>query len=124
MKRCIAAQIRANKAAKRRAKKSCKAAGKRGQALKRCVRSKLDAEPPSAAPEAFKVALEICKDAREEDPEGFADEYGEGTEAIEACVAVQTDEAEDEEGDDPVEDGPGEDEVADEPDPESEPELV
>jgi hypothetical protein len=122
MKRCVAAQIKANKAAKRRAKKSCKAEGKRGQALKRCVRSKLEAEPPSAAPEAFKQALEICKDAREEDPDGFAEEYGEGAEALEACVAVQTDEAEDEdsEGDDPVGEEPGESEVADAPDPESE----
>jgi hypothetical protein len=122
MKRCIAAQVKENKAAKRRAKKSCKAAGKRGRALKRCVRSKLEAEAPSAAPQAFKEAVEVCKDAREEDPDGFAEEYGEGAEAFEACIAVQTDEAEDEgsEGDDPAGEEPGEDEVADAPDPESE----
>ena len=108
MKRCVVAQMKANKAAKRRAMKACKADGKRGPALKRCVRDKLAAKPPSAAPEAFKEALDLCKAAQEEDPEGFADEYGEGAEAIEACVAVQTDEPEGEtsDGDEPVGDEP------------------
>ena len=72
------ADARRPKTAKRRARKACKAEGKRGRALKRCVRGKLAAEPPSAAPEAFKEAVEECKAAREEDPEGFAEEYGEG----------------------------------------------
>jgi hypothetical protein len=118
MKRCVAAQRKAQRAAKRRAKKACRAAGKRGRALKRCVRGKLATEPPTAAPEAFTEALEVCKAARAEDPEGFAEEYGEGAEAIEACVAVQTDEPTDEEtgADDPLVEEPGEGEVVEEPD--------
>ena len=46
MGRCVAAQRKAS----RRARKSCKAAGKRGRALKRCVRKQLEAgaiEPDS-----------------------------------------------------------------------------
>ena len=57
MGRCVSAQAKATAAAKRRAKKSCKADGKRGRALKRCVRTKLAAE--TAAPEAFKGAVEV-----------------------------------------------------------------
>jgi hypothetical protein len=115
LKRCAAAQRKARQA-RRRARRSCRAAGKRGPALKRCIRSKLAVQSPAAAPEAFKEALEVCKQAREEDPEGFAEEYGEGMEAIEACIAVQTDEPDEEGSEDEGtgEDVPG-DEVEDDP---------
>lgn len=114
MKRCVVAQKKANKAAKRRAKKDCRADGKRGPALKRCMRDKLVADPPSAAPEGYEDAVDVCKAAQAEDPEGFADEYGEGTEAFDSCVAVQLDETTDEgegetSGDEPVEEDPGSD---------------
>ena len=119
MKRCVVAQKKAMKAAKRRAKKACRADGKRGPALKRCVRNKLAAEPPSAAPENYTEALEECKASQEEDPEGFAEEYGEGAEGLEGCVAAHTDadepEGEISEGDDPVEEVPSEDEIVEEP---------
>ena len=120
MKRCVAKQRKATKAATRRARKSCKASGKRGRALKRCVRGKLAAEPPSAAPEGHTEAVDECKSAQEEDPEGFADEYGEGSEALEQCIAAHTDEPEGEtsegDGDDPVDEEPGQDEIVEEPD--------
>ena len=110
MKRCIVAQKKANKAAKRRAKKACRAEGKRGPALKRCVRNKLAAKPPSAAPEAYKDALAECKASQKEDPEGFAEEYGEGADGLADCVAAQAgaDEpgGETSEGDDPAAEEP------------------
>ena len=115
---------KAKQAAKRRAKKSCKADGKRGQALKRCVRNKLAAEP--AAPEAFKGAVEECQTEQREDPEAFTDEYGDGEDAFQACV---TDHADDQSADDSDDRGhrrrrsrdeePGDDPVADEPDSDS-----
>jgi hypothetical protein len=121
MDRCVAAQAKAKQAAKRRAKKSCKADGKRGRALKRCVRNKLAAEP--AAPEAFQGAVEECQTMQSEDPEAFTDEYGDGEDAFQACVTDHADDesADDSEGDaaddDPVDEEPGDDAVADEPDP-------
>ncbi len=119
MKGCVAKQEKATKAAKRRARKSCKASGKRGRALKRCVRGKLAAEPPSAAPADYTEAVDECKAEQAEDPEGFADEYGEGSEALEQCIAEHADEPEGEtsgDGDDPVDEGPGDDEIVEEPD--------
>ena len=119
MDRCIAAQKKARKAAKRRAKKSCKAEGKRGRALKRCVRETLAAEP--AAPESFKGAVEECQTEQAEDPEAFTEEYGDGEDAFQACVA---DHADDESADDPEGetsdegDDPVDEEPVDEPDPE------
>jgi hypothetical protein len=118
MKRCIAAQKKANRAAQRRARKACKAGGKRGRALKRCIKNKLKAAPLTAAPEGVKEALEECKTAREEDPEGFAELYGEGEEGLEACVAELTAEpGEDEESgeEEPGEEDPGEGEIVEEP---------
>ncbi|HZO58195.1 MAG TPA: hypothetical protein VFB51_00745 [Solirubrobacterales bacterium] len=125
MKRCVAAQRKANAAAKRRAKKACRAEGKRGRALKRCVRGKLQAPPVSEVAEDYKAALEDCKAAREEDPEGFAEQYGEGAEGLEQCVTELADDSQDENADDDdlVEEEPGEDEVVDEPESEPEPGL-
>ncbi len=123
MKRCIAAQKQASKAAKRRARKSCRAEGrKRGRALKRCLRDKLTAEP-AASPESFKEAVDECQAYREEDPEGFAEEYGDGAEAFEQCVAeyVSDEESGDDgdatEDDDTVDEDPGDAEPDAEPDP-------
>ena len=126
MKRCVAKQTKASKAAKRRARKACKAYGKRGRALKRCVRGKLAAEPPSAAPADYTEAVDECKAEQAEDPEGFADEYGEGAEALEQCIAEHADEPEGEtSGDDEVVDEePGQDEIVDEPDAEPDTERV
>jgi hypothetical protein len=89
MKRCVAAQIKARKAAKRRAKKACKADVKRCRALKRCVRDRL-AAAPAASPESFKEAVEQCQAAQADDPEGFADEYGDGSDALANCVEEQS----------------------------------
>ena len=121
MGRCVAAQAKAKQAAKRRAKKSCKADGKRGRALKRCVRNKLAAEP--AAPEAFQGAVEECQTEQREDPEAFTDEYGDGEDAFQACVTDHADDQSAEDSDDQatddddlVDEEPGDDPVADEPD--------
>jgi hypothetical protein len=120
MGRCVAAQKKARKAAKRRAKKSCRADGNRGRALKRCVREKLAAEP--AAPESLKDAVEKCQTEQASDPEGFTEEYGDGEDALKACVEDHADDESagdpegetSDEGDDPVDEEP-----VDEPDSET-----
>ena len=120
MGRCVAAQRKARKAAKRRARKSCKAAGNRGRALKRCVREQLAAEP--AATESLKDAAEKCQTEQAEDPAEFTEEYGDGEDALRACVE---DHADDESADDPAGetsdegDDPVDEEPVDEPDPET-----
>ena len=126
MKRCVVAQRKAQKAAKRKARKACKAEGKRGRALKRCMRGKLEAKPPSAVPAAYKEAAAVCNEAREEDPEGFAEEYGEGPDAIEACINVQTDEPDEgaTDDDDLIDEEPGDGEIVEEPGDEPAPEDV
>ena len=54
-----------------------------------------------------------CKAAQEEDPEGFAEEYGDGADALEQCVAAQTEDEDptrrspNRDEDDPVEEEPG-----------------
>ena len=126
MKRCVAAQRKAQHAAKRKAKKACKAQGKRGRALKRCVRGKLAGEPPSAVPAQLKEAVAACTEAREEDPEGFAEEYGEGADGFEACINVQTDEPDEgaTDDDDLIDEEPGDGEITEEPGDEPAPEDV
>ena len=85
MDRCVAAQKKARKAAKRRAKKSCKADGNRGRALKRCVREKLAAEPRRARVLQGRGARSV-RPSRTEEPEEFTEEYGDGEGAFQACV--------------------------------------
>jgi len=122
--RCVAADRKAKKAARKRARKSCRSAGLRGPAMKRCVRDKLAAEPV-AKPAEYQAAVEQCEAERAEDPEGFADEYGDGPNAFSACVADEvsddTDEIDEPEtGDetDGAEEPDPADDSSDEPDPE------
>jgi hypothetical protein len=103
MKRCVKSQRRLRKAAR----SACRAEGKRGRALKRCVRAKTESE---AAPESFKNAVAECRAEQSEDPEGFAEEFGDGPNAFGKCVAEHS-----ESDDDTSEDEPGEDDSADEP---------
>ena len=80
---------------------------------------------PTASPESFKEAVEQCQAAQEEDPEGFAEEYGDGSDALANCVEEQSAADEDESAEDgePGEDGEivdgelGEDETVFEPEP-------
>ena len=91
------------------------------------MRDKL-AAAPAASPESFKEAVEQCQAAQEEDPEGFADEYGDGSDALAKCVEEQSAADEDElrrqtasrrEDDEIVDGEPGEDEIVFEPGPDS-----
>jgi hypothetical protein len=113
-RRCVATRRKARKAALKRARKACRAKGYRGRAMRRCVRNKLASEP-APKPADYQNAAEECKAKQAEDPEGFADEYGEGSDAYGKCVADEaTDEEEaDEPGDDEGLDP--DDEGADEP---------
>ena len=92
-RRCAAAKRKAKKAALRRARKACRAKGYRGRAMKRCMRKKL-AAAPAPKPADYEDAVEECKAEQADDPEGFADEYGDGSNGLAKCVA---DEAADEE---------------------------
>jgi hypothetical protein len=126
MKRCIAAQRKAHKAAQRRARKACRAEGKRGRALKRCVRGKLQADPPTAAaPDAYKEWAQECRDARAEDPEAFTDEYGDGPDALEQCIADMADTSDEiTDDDDLVDQEPGDEEPVEDPGTEPDPDAV
>ena len=119
--RCVSTQRRARNAARKRARRACRAEGVRGRAMKRCMRSKL-AEDPAPTPADYSAAVEECRADQAEDPEGFAEEYGTGPNAISKCVADElADGAEDEGEDEPAEPedefGEDEDVPADESDP-------
>ena len=124
--RCVSMQRKARKAARKRARKACRSEGLRGQAMKRCVRSKI-AEQPTLKPADYEDAVKECKADQAEDPEDFAAEYGDGPNAFGKCVAhevsdddegTEVDEPEtgdDEDGLEPGSDDP-EDSPGDEPD--------
>jgi hypothetical protein len=110
--RCVSTQRKARKAARKRARKACRAEGLRGQAMKRCIRAKLASEP-APRPADYQHAVDECRAEQAEDPEGFADEFGDDPNAFGKCVA---DEAKDEaEADEPEGDEVGEEPDSDEP---------
>lgn len=118
MKRCVKTQRKLARSARKRARSACRAEGKRGHALKRCIADKTRAKN-SASPDAFKNAAAKCQAEQAEDPEAFADEYGDGPNAFGKCVSEHADEeagddepGEDEADDSENEDEPGEDEPA------------
>jgi hypothetical protein len=117
--RCVSTQRKANKAARKRARKACKAEGLRGQAMKRCVRTKLAADP-APKPAEYEHAVEECREEQAESPEEFAAEFGDGSNGFGKCVSheVQDDEADESEDAEGVEPSPGdfEDSPGDEPD--------
>jgi hypothetical protein len=115
--RCVSTQRKVRKAAMKRARKACRAQGLRGQAMKRCFRQTLAADPAPATAD-YEHAVEECREDQAEDAEDFAAEYGDGSNAFGKCVA---EEATDDDGDEP-ESEPGdddgvEDSPADEPEP-------
>jgi hypothetical protein len=95
--RCVSSKRKARKAARKRARSACRSEGLRGQAMKRCVRSKL-AEEPTPKPSDYEAAVKECESDRAEDPEHFVAEYGDGPNAFGKCVAH---EVSDDEVDDP-----------------------
>ena len=112
MKRCVKSQRKLHKSAR----SACRAEGKRGRALKRCVRAKTESE---AAPESFKNAVAECRSEQADDPEGFAEDFGDGPNAFGKCVAEHaSDDSDDPEAEpagndeDTIEDEPEEDEPA------------
>ena len=117
--RCVSTQRKARRDARKRARKACRAQGLRGQAMKRCFRQQLAADP-APAPADFEHAVEECRADQAEDPEDFAAEYGDGSEAFGKCVSHEVaddDEGEDEESE-PADDGelePGSDDAEDSP---------
>ena len=115
LKRCVKAQRKVNKAARKRARAACRADGVRGPALKRCVRERMGADT-AASPESFKNAVDVCRAQQADDPEAFAEEFGDGPNAFGKCVAEAADDhADDPEGEDSADgDDPVEDEPADE----------
>jgi hypothetical protein len=121
--RCVSTQRKAGRAARKRARRACRADGLRGQAMKRCVRSKL-AEDPAPAPADYEHAVEECRDEQAEQPEEFAAEFGDGSNAFGKCVSHEVQDDEDDETEPEPEDGDGvesapgdfEDSPLDEPD--------
>jgi hypothetical protein len=118
--RCVSAKRKERRDARKAARKACRAKGLRGRAMKRCFRQEL-AAAPAPKPAEYQDAVDECRAEQAEDPEGFADEFGDGSNAFGKCVAheVSDDEGEDETGEDDgdesgeVEDDPGE--VQDDP---------
>ena len=97
---------------------------RRGHLLKRCVRERLDGKAAPSTDE-LKNAAKECRAAQQEDPEGFAEEYGDGSNAFAKCVVAHAQEegedpesADGDEGDEPEDDA---DEVVDEPGDEPDP---
>ena len=84
--RCVSTQRRALNAARKRARRACRAQGMRGRAMKRCMRAKLAAEP-APTPAQYQAAVEECRADQAEDPEGFAEEFGTAPHALAKCVA-------------------------------------
>ena len=84
--RCVSTQRKVRKDAAKRARKACKAEGLRGQARKRCFREKLAADP-APKPADYQDAVQECQADQAENPEDFAAEYGDGSNALGKCVA-------------------------------------
>jgi hypothetical protein len=113
--RCVSTQRKAQRDARKRARKACRAQGLRGQAMKRCFRQTLAADPAPASAD-YEHAVEECREDQAEDPENFAAEYGDGSNAFGKCVAEEA--SDDDEVDEPESDDDGiEDSPADEPEP-------
>ncbi len=122
--RCVSTQRKARRAAMKRARKACRAKGLRGQAMKRCFRQQLAADP-APAPAEYEHAVEECREDQAEDPENFAAEHGDGSNAFGKCVAEEA--SDDDEVDEPEdEDGaePGSDDLDDSPADEPEPDEL
>jgi hypothetical protein len=116
--RCVSTQRKARRDARKRARKACRAKGLRGQAMKRCFRQALAADP-APAPAQFDRAVQECRADQAEDPEAFTEEYGDGSNAFGKCVAEEAndDDEADEPESEPGEDGDVEDSPGDEPEP-------
>ena len=112
--RCVSAKRKERRDARKAARKACRAKGLRGGAMKRCFREQL-AATPAPKPADYQHAVEECRAEQAEDPEGFAEEFGDGSNAFGKCVAHEVsddDEGEDETGDDGDESGEVEDDPA------------
>ena len=123
--RCVSTQRKARRDARKAARRACRAKGLRGQAMKRCFREALAADP-APEPADYEKAVEECREDQAEEPEDFAAEYGDGPNAFGKCVAHEAtdhDEDEGEPGEDeesePEDEGPGD--VEDAPGDESAP---
>lgn len=120
--RCVSAKRKERRDARKAARKACRAKGLRGRAMKRCFRQELAADP-APKPAEYQDAVDECRAEQAEDPEGFADEFGDGSNAFGKCVAheVSDDDGDDEAGEDDgdesgeVEDDPADDSPVDEP---------
>ena len=115
--RCVAQQRKERRDARKWARKACRAKGLRGRAMKRCFREQLAADP-APKPADYQNAVDECRADQAEDPEGFAEEFGDGPNAFGKCVSHEvSDDDEGEPGDDEGDDDAGEveDEPADEP---------
>lgn len=120
--RCVSAKRKERRDARKAARKACRAKGLRGRAMKRCFREQL-AATPAPKPADYEHAVDECRAEQAEDPDGFAEEFGDGPNAFGKCVShevrddedePEVDEGEDGGGDD-VEDDPAGDSPADEP---------
>jgi hypothetical protein len=96
--RCVSAKRKERRDARKAARKACRSKGLRGRAMKRCVRAQLVAVP-APKPAEYQHAVEECRAEQAEDPEGFADEFGDGPNAFGKCVAHEV--SDDDEGDEP-----------------------
>ena len=111
--RCVSTKRKERRDARKAARKACRAKGLRGRAMKRCFREELAADP-APKPAEYQNAVDECRSDQAEDPDGFAEEFGDGPNAFGKCVAHEVsddDEGEPEDGE--VEDEPGE--VEDDP---------
>lgn len=117
--RCVSAKRKERRDARKAARKACRAKGLRGRAMKRCVRAQLVADP-APKPAEYQHAVEECRAEQAEDPEGFAEEFGDGPNAFGKCVAHEVrdgdDEGEPEDGEGDDDGGEVEDDPVDEPD--------
>jgi hypothetical protein len=120
--RCVSAQRKARRDARKRARKACRAQGLRGKAMKRCFRQALAADP-APAPAEFDRAVEECRADQTENPEAFAEEFGDGSNAFGKCVAREAND-DDDEADEPESEPGEEDGVEDSPGDEPEPDEL
>jgi hypothetical protein len=105
--RCVSAKRKERRDARKAARKACRAKGLRGRAMKRCFREQLAADP-APKPADYQHAVEECRAEQSEDPEGFAEEFGDGPNAFGKCVSHEVRDGDDE--GEPEDDGEGEDE--------------
>jgi hypothetical protein len=94
----VSQQRKARRDARKAARKACRSKGLRGRAMKRCFREQLAADP-APKPADYQHAVDECRAEQAEDPEGFADEFGDGPNAFGKCVAHEV--SDDDEGDEP-----------------------